>query len=91
MGVPGTYRVTGRGSRQPPASYMGLMGQELDRPAPKGAGAPPIGRIGGEGKEGKGEGKGRIRPPPFLPLLHLFPSPSDGYGGGKADLEEAPK
>ena len=36
LGVPGTYRVTGRGSGHPPGNYMGLMGQELDRPAPKG-------------------------------------------------------
>ena len=57
------------------------MGQERDRPAPKGAGEPPIGRIGGEGKEGKGEGKGRIRPPPFLPLPLSF-LPPDGYGRG---------
>ena len=61
------YRVTRRGSEQPPASYMGLMGQELDRPAPKGAGAPPIGLIGGEGKEGKGERKGEDSALPGAP------------------------
>ena len=32
----GTYRVTGRGSGHPPGNYMGLMGQEGYRPAPRG-------------------------------------------------------
>ena len=69
-GVPGTYRVTGRGSEQPPENYMGLMGQERDRAAPKGLVRSPIwaGQIGVEkGKEERKNGIGFPLPPlPFL-------------------------
>src|SRR5215216_2796990 len=70
-GVPGT-----------PGKDMGLMGQERDRPAPGGLVRPHIGRIGGKRKEGKGEGKGRIRPPPFLlSPLSFLPPPTLMEGG----------
>ena len=71
-GVPGTYRATERGSGHPPGNYMGLMGQEGDRPAPRGAGAPHVGQSKGEerGEERKeGEQFG-------LPLPSLLPPPS---------------
>ena len=58
------------------------MGQERDRPAPKGAGAPPIGRIGGDGKEGKGEGEGSKGAPPFPSPIQTSP-----WGRGAATLE----
>ena len=64
-GVPGT----------PPGNYMGLMGQEGDKLAPKGLVRPHIGRIGGEGKKGKREGRGGFGIP-FLPSTLLLPSPS---------------
>ena len=71
MGVLGTYRVTGRGSGQPPASYMGLMGQEGKHTSHKGAGAPPIwaSQIGErKGKKERKKGIGFPLPPlPFLP------------------------
>ena len=41
-GIPVLYRGHRRGSGQPPASYMGLMGQGGKQTRHKGTGAPPI-------------------------------------------------
>ena len=82
------YRVMGRGSGPPPANYMGLMGQERDKPAPKGL-VRPIRQQEAEKERGKGKGKcglGFALPsltPSFLPL-HAY------MERGEAELGRTP-
>ena len=58
LGVPGTYRVTGRGSgHPPPAKIWALMGQGRDRPAPKGLVRPLYGLAKLEKEMGRWKGK----------------------------------
>ena len=89
MGVPGAYRVTRRGSGHPPGNYMGLMGQEWDRPAPKGLVHPMYAEIGEEGMRRREKGRGGIRlAPSFSPpssFLHQM-----NMEGGRPSWE-APK
>ena len=80
------YRVMGRGSGPPPANYMGLMGQERDKPAPKGLVHPPIrdGQIGVEkSKEERKKGIGFPLPP--LPFLLRI-----GIGKGEGRIGRTP-
>ena len=81
-GLPGTYWVTGRGSRQPRQKIWALWAKRGNTPATKGLVPPPpiwAGQIGVEkGKEERKKGIGFPLPPlPFLLRIGI------GKGGGR--------